>query len=193
MIRFAPLWPAVAAAALLTGAGFAGGYALKKQLDAAEIARLKGDIARMEAAHAEDKRAAAEAAAARLAQSEAAARAVTLALDATKDRLAATRKRLKEELYALPTARGCGLSAGARGLLNAAIAEAGALPARAGASDRADAGLAADSGYDAGHDAGHVSEADLGGWIAEAAARYDECRARIDAIGQWDATVNGGQ
>jgi len=177
-------WPAVAAAVLLIGAGFAGGYALKGRLDATEIERLRGDLARMAAAHAEDKRAAAEAAAARLAQAEAAAREATLALQATKSALAATQKRLKEELHALPTAGRCGLSGPARGLLNAAIA-ANALPDGAAAFADADAESAADTGPS--------SEADVGGWIADAIALYGECRARLDAIRQWDAAVNGGR
>lgn len=176
-------WPAVAAAVFLVGAGFAGGYAFKERLAAADIERLKGDIARIEAAAAEEKRAAAEAVAARLAQAEAAAREAALALQATKARLAATEKRLKEELYALPTAGHCGLSGPARGLLNAAIVDASALPARAAEFDRAAAESAADTG--------HSSEADVGGWIAETLALYGECRARIDAIREWDEVTHG--
>lgn len=177
-------WPAVAAAVLLVGAGFASGYALKGRLDAAEIERLRGDIARIEAEHADEKRRAAEAAAARLAQSEAATREVTLALQATKSSLAAAQKRLKEELYALPTAARCGLSGPARGLLNAAIAaDVSAMPARAAAPADADATAAADPG--------HSSEAAVGGWISDAIALYGECRARIDAIGQWDEMTHG--
>lgn len=178
-------WPAVAAAALIVGCGFAGGYALKGRIDAAEVERLKGDIARLEAAHADEKRRAAEAAAARLAQAEDAAREAALALEATKSKLAATQKRLKEELHALPTAGRCGLSGPARGLLNAAIAaDASAMPARAAAAADAAAAAAADTGHSS-------SEADVGGWIAETLALYGECRARIDAIREWDEVTHG--
>lgn len=175
-------WPALAAAVIVAGAGFAGGYAFKGRLDAAVIERLEGDIARIEAAHAEEKRAAAEAAAARLAAAQDAERRVARELQATKDRLAATKERLKEELYALPTAGRCGLSAPARGLLNDALA-GNTLPQGAARSADAAAQPAADSGHDTG-------EADIGAWIADAIALHGECRARIDAIRQWDEVTH---
>jgi len=169
-------WIATIACALCVGVGFASGYALKARL-------AEGEIARIEAAHAAERQAAAEAAAQRMAAAEAAEAAVVRALSATKQQLAAANRRLKEDLYALPTAQRCGLSGAARGLLNARLAAGDAVPARAAEPDAAPAAAAADT-----RDA---SEADIGGWIADAAAAYDECRARLDAIRRWDELTHG--
>ncbi|GAB4112850.1 MAG: hypothetical protein Fur0019_19230 [Tibeticola sp.] len=106
-------------------------------------------------------------------------------MHATQSRLAATERRLKESLHALPTAHQCGLSGPARGLLNARIAASDDLPARAAEPDPAAASAAADPG-----EPGTI-EADLGGWIAGAISAYDACRARIDAIRQWDDVTHG--
>lgn len=168
-------WPMLAVAAVCLASGFAGGYALKDRLADAEIARLQ-------AAHAAQQQAAAEDAARRLAAAQDAERAAVHALQATKNRLTDTQRRLKETLYGLPTADRCGLSGPARGLLNAAIADAGGLPAPAGEPAHTDAGASADPGAD---------EAGVGSWIADAIALYGECRARIDAIRQWDEVTHG--
>ena len=173
-------WSAAIACALCAGAGFASGYALKARL-------AEGEIARIEAAHAAERQAAAEAAAQRMAAAEAAEVAAVRALSATKQQLAAAHRRLKEDLYALPTAQRCGLSGAARGLLNARLAASDTVPARAAEPDAAPAAPAANSG-DAARDA---SEADIGGWIADAVAAYDECRARLDAIRRWDDMTHG--
>lgn len=167
------VWAAVAIG-LMAGSGIAGyRYA---------AARGEAALAQCRAASAESARRAAEDAAHRLAAAQDAERAAVRTLQATKTRLAATEKRLKESLHALPTAQSCGLSGAARGLLNARLAAADDLPARAADTDRAVAVPAADSG---------VTEAELGGWIADAISRYDECRARIDAIRQWDEVTHG--
>lgn len=168
-------WPMLAVAAVCLASGFAGGYALKGRLADAEIARLQ-------AAHAAERQAAAEEAARRLAAAQDAERAAVHALQATKTRLTDTQRQLKEALYALPTARHCGLSGPARRLLNAAIAAPGGLPAGSGEPARADAEPAADPG---------ATEADIAGWAADAIALYGECRARIDAIRQWDEVTHG--
>ncbi len=167
---------AAVAALVCAVAGFAGGHALKGRLDEARIARI-------EAAHAKERQAAAEAAAQRLAAAQAAERQAVHALHATRQRLAAVQRRLKEELYALPTAGRCGLSGAARGLLNDRLFAAGGLPEAAGEPDRGAAAAVADPG--------DTAEAELGGWIAEAVAAYDTCRARIDAIRQWDEVTHG--
>lgn len=168
-------WPMLAVAAVCLAGGFAGGYALKGRLADAEIARLQ-------AAHAAERQAAAEDAARRLAAAQDAERAAVHALQATKTRLTDTQRRLKETLHGLPTADRCGLSGPARGLLNAAIADAGGLPAPAGEPAHADAGAAADPG---------ATEADIAGWAADAIALYGECRARLDALREWDEVTHG--
>lgn len=108
------------------------------------------------------------------------------ALNATQKQLAANNRRLKETLHALPTSSRCGLSAPARGLLNRALDAGDDLPARAAGPDPAPAAAAADP-------AEPTNEADLGAWIADAISAYDGCRARIDAIRQWDGEVSHGR
>lgn len=174
---------AVTTAILCLAAGAAGGYALKDRMAQADIERLRADMARVEASHAEERRAAMEEAALRMAAAEEAQASAVRALHATKSQLAATQRRLKETLYGLPTSGGCGLSGAARGLLNAAIA-GDAMPAGSAGADRADAAAAADPVQPP------ASESDVGAWIADAVALYDECRARLDAIRQWDDDVS---
>lgn len=177
-------WPALAAAFICAGAGFASGYALKGRLADGRIAQAEAAVMACQRDSEAQARAAAEAAARRLAAAQDAERQAVTALHATKTRLSATEKRLKESLYALPTASACGLSGPARGLLNARIDAAGGLPESAAEPDRTDAESSADPGEP-------VTEADLGGWIADAVSRYDECRARLDAIREWDEVTHG--
>lgn len=197
MLRVMPLttpWPALAAALICTGAGFAGGYALKGRLAEGRIARAESAVATCQQQRERDARAAAIAAARRLAAAQDAERQAVTALHATRQRLAATEQRLKESLYALPTAQSCGLSAAARGLLNERISAADDLSARAGKPDRAAAEPAADSALTPSPSPGGrggVNEAELGGWIMDAITAYDDCRARIDAIRQWDEVTHG--
>lgn len=37
---------------------------------------------------------------------------------------------------------------------------------------------------------GDSTDTDIAGWIIDAAALYEQCRARIDAIRQWDEMTN---
>jgi len=82
----------------------------------------------------------------------------------------------KREAYEL-AGSGCGVSGALRLRLNAAI---GDVPAGAGHAAGADASAAADSG-----------EREVAQWVLDAAQRYEECRARIEAIRQWDAGTHG--
>lgn len=168
-------WPMLAVAAVCLASGFAGGYALKDRL-------ADADIARLQAAHAAERQAAAEEAARRLAAAQDAERAAVHALQATKTRLTDTQRRLKEALYGLPTAGRYGLSGPARRLLNDAIADASAVPAPAGEPAHTDAESSADPG---------ATEAGIAGWAADAIALYGECRARLDALREWDEVTHG--
>ena len=170
--------PTLVVAVISLAVGFAGGYAIKDRLADAEIARI-------EARHAAEREAAARETAARYARAEAAERDAVTALHAAKAQLTATQRRLKDALYSLDPGR-CGLSGRARGLLNDAIAGTGDVSARAPQSAGADAATAADPGNAEG-----AGERDVALWIADAIGRYEECRARIDAIRQWDEVTHG--
>ncbi len=167
------VWAAVTVG-LMAGGGLAG-WRLAAD-------RCEARVAALEAEHASEREEAMRQAAAKLSASQEAERRALHELHATKNRLAAANKRLKEALHALPTAAECGLSGPARGLLNAAIAAPGGLPAATGGPARADAESSADPG---------ATEADIAGWAADAIALYGECRARIDAIRQWDEVTHG--
>jgi prophage endopeptidase len=181
------------AIAVLAGlAGFTAGYAFEHRARQAEVAAIRADIAAREAAAAEESRR----------RIEAASRAADAAL-AEKDRrllaLDATNRRLRHDLQSATTGRPC-LSADARGLLQQSIAfgrdESRPMPASPGLSLAAPAAPAADSllpspsGRGAGGE-GDTTDADIAGWIIDAAALYEQCRARIDAIRQWDEVTHG--
>jgi hypothetical protein len=38
---------------------------------------------------------------------------------------------------------------------------------------------------------GDTTDTDLAGWILDAASLYEQCRARIDALRQWDEVTHG--
>jgi hypothetical protein len=156
-------------------AGFASGYAFEHRARLAEVAAIRADIARREAAAAID--------ASR--RAEAASRAMDAAL-AEKDRrmleLDATNRRLRHDIQSATTGRSC-LSADARWLLQQSPAFRLGLSAPTGSTLAAPAAAAADSG--------DSSDADVAGWILDAAALYEQCRARLDAIRRWDELTHG--
>jgi len=162
-------------------AGFAAGYAFEHRARLAEVAQIRAEIARAEAAAAEESRR----------RIEAASRAADAAL-AEKDRrmleLDATNRRLRHDLQSATTGRPC-LSADARGLLQQSPAFGLKLPQTTGGAVAAPAAAAADSG-DAARDS---TDADIAGWIIDAAALYEQCRSRIDALRQWDDEVSRGR
>ena len=178
-----PLARAPIAMILCVAIGFGGGYTVKSWV-------AERDLARIQAAQADEHRAAAEASASRLAASQDAERAAVITLEATRARRDTQTRRLDDALRTLPTAADCGLSGPALGLLNAALAadSPGAVPAPAAQPARAAAGAAADSGAH-GRDAG-ATEYAVGAWIAGAINLYGACVARIDALRQWDEEMN---
>jgi hypothetical protein len=145
------------------------------------VSAIRADIARRESESAEESRR----------RIEAASRAADAAL-AEKDRrmleLDATNRRLRHDLQATTTGRPC-LSADARGLLQQSPAFSLKLPTTTGSALAAPAAVAADSGQFASDS----TDTDLAGWILDAAALYEQCRARIDAIRQWDDEVIRGR
>lgn len=189
MIPLPSFAPLILAAAI----GAAAGYGLAAKLGAAQTAQVQAQLARCEQGRADDARAAAEATAAVLARAQDAEAQAARRLAAAE---AATRKKIEEtrrDVYPLTTGREC-LSAAVRLRLNAAIA-ADRLPAGAGDAAFAASGSSADSilPSPAGRWAGGegATDADVAGWALDAAALYGECRARIDAIREWDEVTHG--
>ena len=172
--------PIIAALAGLL-AGLAAGYGLEHRARMAEVAQIRADVARREAEAAIDARR----------RIEAASRAADAAL-AEKDRrmleLDATNRRLRHDLQATTTGRPC-LSSAARGLLQQSPAFGPELPKTTGSALAAPAAAAADSGQSSSDS----TDTDIAGWVLDAAALFEQCRARIDALRQWDDEVSRGR
>jgi hypothetical protein len=164
-------------AALL--AGFAAGYTFEHRARVAEVAQIRADIARREAEAAEEARRRIEAA-------HKAADAAISQRDARIAELDAVTRRLRHDLKNATTGRPC-LSPAARGLLQQSTAFGIKLPASPGFTLAAPAAPAANPG----EPAGDTTDTDIAGWILDAASLYESCRARIDAIRQWDEVTNG--
>lgn len=164
-------------AAFLFALGFASGYGIERRARIAEVASIKADIAKREAAAAEESRHRIEAA-------QKAADAAVAARDARIAELDATTRRLRHDLQSATTGRPC-LSADARGLLQQSPAFGLKLPKTTGSPASAAPTVAADTG--------DSTDADVAGWILDAAALYEQCRARIDALRQWDEVTNGAR
>lgn len=183
-----PGWTwAVATVALMAGSAL-GGYRLAAKICAGETAKAEARRMECEQAREKDAREAAEKAAVLLARAQGAEAQAARRLAAAE---AATRKKIEEtrrEIYRLATGREC-LSGALRLRLNAAIG-ADDMPTRAGAADPAVAAAAAAAGDGDGGQRGSA-DADIAGWIVEAASLYDECRARIDALRHWDEVTHG--
>lgn len=173
-----PLPPAVYPAAMLVAACASAviGWSARGLRDAPTIARLRAEIATTAAAA---DRARAEA----IARARAADAAAITDLQQRLTRAAATTEDLRHALAATTSGRAC-LSADARRVLHRAPAFA-AVPAPAAGPAAAGPAAAADPGERASTDA------DIAGWALDAAALYEQCRARIDAIRRWDEVTHG--
>lgn len=153
--------------------------ALAATTAAVSIAWSRHEVA---ALHAQS--AAAQLQAERLAREQIArsAQAADAAVLAAQQKAAAAQQqtnRLRQELAHVASDRPC-LSAATRSLLERHPAFAASVPARAVQLDRADAAATADPGQPA------TSERDVAEWALQASTLYAECRARIDAIRDWD-------
>jgi len=161
--------------AMCAAVGFAAGYTWENRARKSEVAQIRADIARREAVAAEESRR----------QIEAATRAMDAAL-AEKDRrlldLDATNRRLRHELRVAATGRPC-LSSAARGLLQQSPAFGLKLPKTPGGALAAPPTAAADPG--------DSTDADIATWILDAAALYQQCRDRLDAMRRWDELTHG--
>jgi len=195
MIQLPSIWPIALAAVVSAAGGATLAYAWEHRARQAEVAGIRADIAKREAAAAEASRR----------RIEAASRAADASI-AEKDRrmlaLDATNRRLRHDLQSATTGRPC-LSADARGLLQQSPAFRIGLSAPTGSALAATAAPAADSlyplsqarwGEGRGEGAGNdTTDTDIAGWILDAASLYEQCRARIDAIRQWDDEVSRGR
>lgn len=155
--------------------GFAVGYAWENRARRAEVAQLRADIAAREAAAAEESRR-------RIDAALKAGDAAIAARDARIVELDTVNRRLRHDLKTATTGRPC-LSADARGLLHQSPAFSLKLSATPGDPAPADAAPAADPG--------DSTDTDIAGWILDAASLYEQCRARIDALRQWDEVTHG--
>jgi hypothetical protein len=170
-------WRAVAVGVVCAAVGAAAAYRWEHRARVAETARLRAQMTEMQArADIERAEAAARAEVAARAAAERAARAADAALaqrDARIAALSAETRRLRRDIHKKTTGRDC-LDAAAVRVLGTAP---GILPQ--GAPDAAGAHAAA------------ATDTDIAEWILDAAELYEQCRARIDAIRQWDEVIHG--
>jgi hypothetical protein len=164
-------------AAFICALGFAAGYGVEHRTCIAEVASIKADIAKREAAAADESRRRIEAA-------QKAADETIAARDARLAELDTVNRRLRHDLQATTTGRPC-LSADARGVLQQSTAFRATVPAPAVGATSSPASVAADTG--------DSTDADVAGWILDAAALYEQCRARVDAIRQWDEVTHSAR
>jgi cell division protein FtsB len=207
MIPLPALSTAISVLAGITG--FAAGYAFEHRARVAEVAQIRADIARREATAAEESRR-------RIETALKAADAAIAQRDARIAELDATTRRLRHDIKTATTGRPC-LSPAARSLLHDSPAFGLRLPATPGGAIAAPAAPATDSripsppgrgaggeGRGAGGEGnipspsgrgtggeGDTTDTDLAGWILDAASLYEACRARIDALRQWDEVTHG--
>jgi cell division protein FtsB len=160
-------------AAFLFALGAASGYGIERRARTAEVASIKADIAKREAAAAEESRRRIEAA------QKAADEAISQR-DARIEELDATNRRIRDELKTATTGRPC-LSADARSVLQQSPAFGLKMPTTTDGPASAAPAVAADPG--------DSTDADVAGWILDAAALYEQCRARIDALRDWSMQV----
>lgn len=157
-------------AASLFALGFASGYGIERRARIAEVASIRADIAKREAAASEESRRRVEAA-------QKAADAAVAARDARIAELDATTRRLRHDLKTATTGRPC-LSADARGLLQQSPAFGLKLSPATGSPASAAPPVAVNPG--------DSTDSDIAAWVIDAADLYEQCRVRIDALRQWD-------
>jgi hypothetical protein len=150
--------------------GLASGYTWEHRAKVAEVSALKADIAKRETAAAEETRR----------RIETASHAADQALAERETRLAdleTTNRRLRNDIKTATTGRTC-LSADARGLLQQSPAFGVKLPSSSGGVAPAHAAATTDTN--------DSTDTDVATWIVDAADLYEQCRARIDALIEWD-------
>lgn len=161
--------------------GFGGGFFVASQIGDANLKQCELDTEKMLKTHEAET-----AERMRVAQS-----AVSRALSHLAGSLIETQQQaedLTNELKKHTTGRDC-LSAGARRLLQPAASQKQRMREDTGSADTTTAGSAGNTGD--GNETTASTDADIAGWIVEASKLYEQCRDRIEAIGQWDAELNG--
>ncbi|WP_043700675.1 hypothetical protein [Tepidimonas taiwanensis] len=171
-------------------AGFALAWAIQGwRLEAAAQAHA-AKLAAIEREREAERRHAAEAARARLEAAQAKADAAVAAQARLETRLKEEQARVKAALYALPS-RPClgsehlGLLAQSPGIRLGPVPQApgGALGPAAGPS--ADPAHPAPEGRGAWGEGLTATDTAVTGWMIDAAALYETCRGRIEALRQW--------
>jgi cell division protein FtsB len=177
MIPLPSFWPWVLVAIVSAATGATLGYSWEHRARIAEVASIKAEIAKREAAATEE-------AYRRIEAAQKAADEAIAQRDARIQALDATNRRIRDELKTATSGRPC-LSADARSVLQQSPAFVAAMPAPTGGTASAAPTAAADSG--------DSTDSDIAAWVIDAADLYEQCRARVDAIRQWDEVTNGAR
>lgn len=174
------------AIAVLLGMGFAGGYSLSDKIAAGNLAQCELDA---QIAYTEQQQRARE-------RADTAAKSNERALVYVMQRITSAEQQseeLRNEIKKHTTGRDC-INADARGVLQQskafATASANRVPANPAGVDRAAAAPAANPG-NRNVFARMSTDADMAGWAVAVAGLYEQCLSRIEAIGLWDAGLDG--
>lgn len=162
------------------------GYKISDGIADAKVARAEARRIECEHARAMDAKRAADETAALLTRALDAERRATAAL-AAKRAYQSKLKEMRNEIPKLATGHEC-MSGDLRMQLNTAITDGNTMSQSAADATGADASAASNTSSSAG-----ATDADIAVWVIDAAGLYSECRARIDAIRQWDEEVRYGR
>lgn len=184
MIAWMIARPWLLAGVLGAAAGAAGAWQVASWRADAAVAKADARRSQCEQARAEDARAAAAKTAELLARAQHAEADAARRLAAQKAAFDRRVQEVRRDIHRLSSGSDC-LAPRLRLRLNAAIASGGELPESAGDAARAAPGPAADPGGEA------ATDADIAGWALDVARLYEDCRARIAAIGRWDEVTHG--
>lgn len=167
-------------AAVLVGAGFAGGYSLSSKIADGEIARCELRGKEMVAAHQTETQQRMQTA------KESTDKAMVYAMQRITEAEQQS-EELRNEIKSYTTSRDC-LSGNARSVLEQSAAfrkvEQQRVPKNTGGANPAAAGAAANTGD--GDESRNTTDADIADWIAIVGGLYEQCRSRVEAIGKWN-------
>lgn len=178
-------WIIGSVAALVAVVSGTIGYKIADTIADARIARAEERRMECEHARTEDAKRAAEETAALLSRALSAEQRVAQEIAIRHKYNARLKEMRRHGISKLASGNDC-MSAPLRLYLNAAIAEGNAVSQGAADAAGADAPATSDT-------SGSATDADIAAWVIDAAGLYNDCRARIDAIRQWDEEVADGR
>ncbi|MFZ6655647.1 hypothetical protein [Undibacterium sp. TJN19] len=173
MIALAEFFKAYWTQMLLFVVGVSMGGFASHVYDTAQVAKVRIELADVNAKHSSEEAQSANAAIERLQLANQKANSLQTALDITEQRLAITQTEMNREIQRNTSGRAC-LNGRTVSLLNSAAAS-GTQPTTL---PNTTSGAAETS-------TGFTTDTDIANWINNATTQYNTCRARLDALIDW--------